>query len=185
MIKKIKGKVLNIEDEFIDIEIGPLTIEAFPSYRIMKDLKEGDDYNFYASLEINEWNTSFYVFKDEIEISVYKALKTVSKIGPKTAARITKTNDAENVAIMISSEDVKGLSKLPGIGKKTAERLISELKNKFDIVKLEKADNSISDSVDALEALGFDRAIIIKNIKALNLEDKSTEEIIKILLSKM
>lgn len=185
MLKKIKGNVINIEKDSILIEIGPLTLEAFPSFRITKDISSGETHNFFASFEMSEYNMAMYLFKDEIEEKVFQSLKKVSKIGPKTAAKITFTNDAENIAMMIENDDIKGLSSLPGIGKKTSERIISELKGEFEGYEIKQVNDSTADVIEALEALGFDRAKILKTLKKINTENKSVEELIRICLAEM
>lgn len=185
MLKKIKAKVLKIEKDSILVEVGPLTLEAFPSFRITKDINVGELHNFFSSFEMSEWNMALYLFKDEIEEKVFQTLKKVSKIGPKTAAKITFTNDAENIALMIENEDIKGLSSLPGIGKKTSERIISELKGEFEGYEIKEKNDNTTDVIEALEALGFDRGKILKVLKNIDTENKPVEELIKICLAKM
>lgn len=185
MLKKIKGKVISIEKSSILIEVGPLTLEAFPSFRVTKDIDIGNTYNFYASFEMSEYNMALYIFKEQIEEKVFQSLKKVSKIGPKTAAKIIFTNDAENIAMMIENEDLKNLSSLPGIGKKTSERIISELKGEFEGYEIKQANDITTDAIEALESLGFERGQILKILKKINTEDKSLEEVIKICLAEM
>ena len=182
MLKKIKGKIVSIEEENISIEVGPFTLEAFPSFRILKELDLEQEYNFEASFEMSEWNIALYLFKDIEERNVFESLKKVSKIGPKTAARIVKSTDAEAISAMIGSGDISGLSKLPGIGKKTAERITSELKGKFEGVEIK---NDLSDAIEALEALGYERFKIMRFLKNNDVSTLPVEEIIKIGLAKL
>ncbi|TGG88759.1 hypothetical protein E4650_00750 [Geotoga petraea] len=185
MLKKIKGKVISVEKDSILIEVGALTLEAFPSFRITKDVETGETYNFYASFEMSEYNIALYTFKDQIEEKVFQSLKKVSKIGPKTAAKITFTNDAENIAMMIENSDIKGLSSLPGIGKKTSERIISELNGEFEGYEIKQVNDNTTDVIEALEALGFDRGKILKVLKKVDTENKPVEELIKICLAEI
>jgi len=185
MIRKIRGKVISAEKEEIIIEVGNVTIGGFPSYRILKNINTGDEYNFETSLEMNEWNMSLYFFYDETEKKAFSYLKKVSKIGPKTAAKITLTNDAESVIGMIAAQDTQGLSGLPGIGKKTAERIISELKNEFENMEFVYGESFIEDAVEALETLGYDRFRVLKILSSEDTKGLKTEDIIKIGLNKL
>src|SRR5690606_31340185 len=92
----------------------------------------GDKVDFYVCLETNEWNTSMYIFEDKFERDVFEALKKVSKMGPRTSSKILKKVSAEMLVGMINAQDINGLSGLPGVGKKTAERMIAELSEAFN-----------------------------------------------------
>ncbi|KUK16278.1 MAG: Holliday junction ATP-dependent DNA helicase RuvA [Petrotoga mobilis] len=190
MIRKINATIEDFEEEKVLIKIGALTLEAYPSYNVIRYLKKGDQYDFFASLEINEWNTSLYIFKDKIERDVFESLKKVSKIGPRIASKILRKTDAEEFIRMINTQDTMLLSNLPGIGKKTAERLISELSNSFSAYSTgvdtqSYGNNNVKEAIEALETLGFQRYEIMKVIGQLDLEDLKTEEIIKECLTKL
>jgi Holliday junction DNA helicase RuvA len=185
MLKKIEATLLDYDNENAVIKCNSITLEAFPSFRVLKNLNIGEKYDFYAHFEMNEWNMTLFIFFDSFERKMFTNLKKVSKIGPKTAAKILRTNDSEKIASMISAQDVKGLTSLPGIGAKTAERIISELKNNFETIDLEVKTESFSDALDALEQLGFERSKVYKIIKMENISNLDTQDIIKFILSKM
>jgi len=190
MIRKINAVIESFEDEKVLIKIGPLTLEAYPSFNVIRCLKEGDQYEFFASLEISEWNTSLYIFKDKIERDVFESLKKVSKIGPRIASKILRKTDAEEFIQMINAQDTMLLSNLPGIGKKTAERLISELSNSFSAYSTgtdtqSYGSSNVKEAIEALETLGFQRYEIMKVIGQLDIEELKTEEIVKECLTRL
>ncbi|MDN5345572.1 Holliday junction branch migration protein RuvA [Petrotoga halophila] len=190
MIRKINATIEDFEDEKVLIKIGALTLEAYPSFNVIRYLKKGDKYEFFASLEMNEWNTSLYIFKDKIERDVFESLKKVSKIGPRIASKILRKTDAKEFIEMINAQDTTLLSNLPGIGRKTAERLISELSNSFNAYSAggntqSYGNKNVKEAIEALEALGFQRHEIMKVIGQLDLEEQKTEEIIKECLTRL
>ncbi|OQY09756.1 MAG: hypothetical protein B6I29_02885 [Marinitoga sp. 4572_148] len=185
MIRKIKGIINKLNTTEIIIQTGNLFFESIPTYRILKNCKENEEYTFDAFLDINEWNISLYLFYDDLERSMFVNLKKVSKLGAKSALKILQNADAENIATMISANDTNGLSKLPGIGKKTAERIANELKNKFDSLISSENNSKLNDALDALEALGFERNKIYSVLKNMDMENLPLENIITQALKKL
>ncbi|WP_113075192.1 Holliday junction branch migration protein RuvA [Petrotoga sp. 9PW.55.5.1] len=190
MVRKIKAILEDVESEIVLLKVGDFTLEAYPSFNILKDFKIGDQYDFYAFLELNDWSSSLYIFKDNIEREVFEMLKKVSKIGPRMASKILRKIDAREFIALINSQDKEELEKLPGIGKKTAERLVSELQeslskySNIDNIHHKKNKNS-KEAIEALESLGFQKYEILKVLEELNTSDMSTEEIIKKCLSRL
>lgn len=189
MIRKIKAIIEDIEDEIILIRIGDIVLEAYPSFKVLQNHNVGDKVDFYVCLETNEWNTSMYIFEDKFERDVFEALKKVSKMGPRTSSKILKKVSAEMLVGMINAQDINGLSGLPGVGKKTAERMIAELSEAFNNFAQFSTDLSstknVRDALEALETLGFQRYEVMKIINELDLKNMSTEDIIKNCLTKL
>jgi Holliday junction DNA helicase RuvA len=185
MIRKVKGIIDKISEDEIIIKVGNFYIESIPTYRIIKNCNENKEYTFESILETNEWNISLYLFYDEFERRMFINLKKVSKLGSKSALKILQNADAEAIATMISSNDINGLSKLPGIGKKTAERIINELKNNFEEFIITKKTNVLNDALEALEALGFEKNKVYNILKTMDIENMSLENIITQALKKL
>ncbi|WGS65280.1 Holliday junction branch migration protein RuvA [Marinitoga aeolica] len=185
MIRKIKGIINKLDSSEIIIQTGNFFFESIPTYRILKNCKENEEYTFESFLDVNERNISLYLFYDDLERSIFINLKKVSKLGAKSALRILQNADAESIATMISANDISGLSKLPGVGKKTAERIANELKNKFDSFISSSNNNKLNDALDALESLGFDRNKIYKVLKNMDIENIPLENIITQALKKL
>ncbi|SHE49528.1 Holliday junction DNA helicase subunit RuvA [Marinitoga hydrogenitolerans DSM 16785] len=185
MIRKIKAVVNKLDINEIIIQSENFFFESIPTYRILKNCEENKEYIFETILDINEWNISLYLFYDNFERNMFLNLKKVSKLGSKSALKILQNADAENIATMISANDINGLSKLPGVGKKTAERIANELKNIFDSFVTTGNNSKLNDALDALEALGFERNKIYKVLKEMNIENLSLENIITQALKKL
>ncbi|WP_129409331.1 Holliday junction branch migration protein RuvA [Marinitoga lauensis] len=185
MIRKVKGIINKLDTEEIIIQVGNFFFESIPTYRILKNCKENEEYIFESFLDVNERNISLYLFYDALERNMFINLKKVSKLGAKSALKMLQNADAENIATMISANDINGLSKLPGVGKKTAERIANELKNKFDSFISSGNNNKLNDALDALEALGFDRNAIYRVLKNMDIENLPLENIITQALKKL
>lgn len=186
MLKQIEGKIVDYDNEIAILKTGALTLETYPSFNIIKNSDKNKLYNFYCCFELNEWSMSMYLFWDEKERNLFLNLKKVSKLGAKSASKILRTNNADKIISMISAKDIKELKKLPGIGLKTAERIISELKEKYENMSFNDYDENtdIKDAVEALVSLGFEKHLVLKIINDNNLEKKKAEEVIKFVLSK-
>jgi len=137
-----------------------------------------------------------YGFHSLAERLMFRSLIKISGVGPKLALTILSGMSAEDFTRCILDEDSKALTKLPGVGKKTAERLVIELKDRLlkeDSIKLpgatdagrapiERQVNPVNDAVSALISLGYKAQQASQMVRDLDVEDKSTEEIIRAVL---
>ncbi len=122
-------------------------------------------------------------FCDMEELEMFKKLISVSGVGPKSAISLLSTLDVKSLCSAIISEDIKKISSGNGIGKRTAQRIILELKDKIDIIvpteNVKEYDNVSKDAAEALIALGFLKSEVLKAISAVDNGTLTTEEIIK------
>jgi len=187
MIVQITGILINKTIQEIIIEangIGYLCNISNKTYNHLPDI--GKVVTILTHLNISENKHSLYGFYSNQERNLFKMLIKVSGIGPKIGMQLLSSSDAKQFETMIINSDVTMLSTLPGIGPKTAKRLIIELKDKFTIV--EKDDipsddlpNNYRDAHQALINLGYhskDIEKIIIEITQLNI-DISVEDLIK------
>ena len=167
MIGYVKGKVTGIFDDFCFLETAGIGYRIFISGRDRMDLHAGDEVRLWTYLAVREDALTLYGFTTEEAYELFVQLISVSKIGPKVAMGIltAATPDAFSRAIMM--KDVAALTKLPGIGKKTAEHLILELKDKLGSLGTEDVDSGnnilvsddggiIGEAVSALRSLGYE-----------------------------
>ena len=187
MIVQITGILINktIEEIIIDANgIGYLCNISSNTYNNLPDI--GKVFTILTYLNISENKHSLYGFYSNQERNLFKMLIKVSGIGPKIGMQLLSNADAKKFEIMIINSDVTMLSTLPGIGPKTAKRLIIELKDKFTIV--EKDDipsddmpNSHRDAHKALINLGYNSKSIEKIIIEITQSniDISVENLIK------
>ena len=133
----------------------------------------GKDGEVYTYLAVREDGISLYGFSTIEEKNMFLKLITVSGVGPKSGIAILSAIDISSLATMIATEDVKGLSKIKGLGKKTAERIILELREKVEAsyyegeTKTKKAEDSQEDqdAIIALMSLGFTKTECAKAVK--------------------
>lgn len=174
MIGYIKGKVISYNDTTVLLENNGIGYEILCSasvYQKLIDQKSGEVYTYLA---VREDGISLYGFSTLEEKNMFLKLITVSGVGPKSGISILSAIDISSLATMIATEDVKGLSKIKGLGKKTAERIILELREKVEASYYEgekptkQAEDSQEDqdAIIALMSLGFTKAECIKAVKS-------------------
>ena len=198
MLYHIEGILAELEPGFAVIDCGGigfgLTITAYTAAA----LHLGDKVRLYVSESIGENNYDLFGFLDKNERRCFEMLISVSGIGPKAAVSILSHNTPEGLALAIMSGDEKALTVAPGIGKKIAQRVILELKDKVvkDMGSIEihtpisaqpSAGNSsaVNDALAGLAVLGYSSAEIAPTLKKLDVDSMSAEQIIKAVLKQM
>lgn len=136
MIEFLKGKVHSIENENLILEINGIGYIINMISRELHTFYKNEEVFINIRLIFREDAVVLYGFKDSETRKVFDLLTTVSGIGPKLAMGILDGDDASNIAKYILSKDEKSLTKLPGVGKKTAQRIILELKDKVEKLNL-------------------------------------------------
>ncbi len=171
MIDFLKGKTVYSTEGFCIIQIGPIGIKIITPYKI-----EGE-VHIFTKLYIKDEEPVIYGFKSREERDLFERLISVSGIGVKHAFSLIKYLSAEKVVQAIEERDVAVLSSVPGIGKKTAQRLIFELQGKLSFYENE----IMEDAVEALVELGFQKKDAVKAVREVIKREKltSVQEIIK------
>lgn len=136
MIEFLKGKVHSIENENLILEINGIGYIINMISRELHTFYKNEEVFINIRLIFREDAVVLYGFKDSETRKVFDLLTTVSGIGPKLAMGILDGDDVSNIAKYIISKDEKSLTKLPGVGKKTAQRIILELKDKVEKLNL-------------------------------------------------
>lgn len=176
MIGYVKGKVLSAENGVVLLENNGIGYEITCSsavYNSLLDKKEGEVYTYLA---VREDGVSLYGFVSIEEKKMFLKLISVSGVGPKMGITVLSNMDLSDLATKIATSDVKGLSKVKGLGKKTAERIILELREKIteDIKNDESEteevvtfaiDKDSEDAIIALMSLGFTKNECVVAVK--------------------
>ncbi len=195
MIVSIRGKLTRKMPEEIIIETGGLGYVCFISNNTYDNLpKPGEEVSLLTYFHVTENNQQLFAFSEITERELFMMLIGVSGIGPKTAIVLLSAVSPDEFKRRLIASEVGMLTALPGIGPKTARRIIVELKDKF--VKLSKDElpkeeldvtPQVSDAYDALLALGFQMKDIKNAIsKASNQSEKlNAEELIKEALAEL
>ena len=199
MISYIKGTLEYIGEDFIIIESQNIGYEIKISMSAIQNLPSiGESIKIHTYLYVREDAMLLYGFLTRDDLEIFKKLITVNGIGPKGALGVLSTITPDELRFAIIADDVKTISKAPGIGKKTAQKLILELKDKLklkdymDSVTTE-VDNSVTlssniknDAISALVTLGYTSTEAVKVIRTINITETTTiEEIIKSALGKL
>ena len=186
MIGYIKGKVLSLKENFILLENNGIGYEVLVSGAAFAKLANAMQGELYTYLQPREDGLFLYGFVSPEEKEVFLKLIKVSGVGPKMAIGILSSMDIKQLAIAIATSDILTLSRCKGVGKKTAEKIIVELREQF---AAENVDKEVSkqipaalfneDAVYALMSLGFNNNQSVNAVKAaMSNGCKTLEEII-------
>ncbi len=195
MIAFIKGTIEYMTGSEVIINNNGMGYSLQVSTGTIDRLKLKQEALLFTHLYIKEEALSLYGFLSREEVSVFKLLISVSGIGPKTALSVMSLMSPSDLMLAIVSNDVAALSKAQGIGKKTAERMILELRDKTKIVEpslgaeaglqSSGASSEKQDSIEALIALGYSRSEALRAVLETAAEGMSAETIIKLALKKL
>jgi Holliday junction DNA helicase RuvA len=192
MLYFIKGKIISKTPTSIIIENNGIGYFLEVSLQTSSEINEGEEVLLYVYQQISEDRINLYGFKSLEERELFLLLITVPGIGPKFALRILSGLTIEEIYQGIVSEDVSVFKNVPGIGKKTAERMIVELKQKVEkipvIVDNYKERELLINAVEALSVLGYKRkesASIVAEIIKEKKGDITLEDLIKEALRKL
>lgn len=190
MISYIKGKLEAKNIDNVIIEVGGIGYKIFMSVNSMDRLGEaGTDVKVYTYMRVREDDISLFGFCTNEELKMFEQLLGVSGVGAKSALSILANISPSSFALAIITGDINTLKGLPGIGAKSAQRMILELKDKMKTqeaietevvpVKTTIKNDKAKDAIEALQVLGYSRRDIELIMAKINTEELSVEEIIK------
>ena len=195
MLAYIKG-ILEIKTKgYIVVEAGGLGYKIFmPESTIANTGNIGDKVQIYTFMRVREDDVSLYGFLTNEELRMFELLLSVGGIGAKGALGILSNITPSQFALAVISNDVAILKKVPGIGPKTAQRAILELKDKLkkeqeisiaegeetsNIEQVIKEDEKVSEAISALQVLGYSKREIVEALQEIEVTSLSVEDIIK------
>ena len=191
MIGYLSGKIKFIFGEEIILDVGGV------GYRISVNpagLEIGAAAEFFIHTAVREDAINLYGFKTREAFELFENLLTVSGIGAKSALAIVSKISVAEFAAAVASQDLNALTKLPGVGKKSAQRILLELKDKFKNLKIENVaqdfspvqikSSALEEATEALSALGYTSAEISTVLKRAP-KNSSTEQLIKFALKEL
>ena len=187
----IKGKVDEIGIGKLIIECNDIGYEITVPERIAATLKVGDIVKIYTYLYVKEDRQELFGFLTNEEKLFFNQLISINGVGPKSAIQILGTHDLVTLRTAIATQDVKTLTQVKGLGKKTAEMIIVNMKGNIDL-KLQSdampsslATNDEQDAVNTLEALGVNRSEAIRVVALVAKDVTGVENIIRAALQKV
>ena len=198
MLAYIKGKLEMKMTGYIVIDVGGLGYKIFMSDTGIDKLGNiGEAVKVYTYYRVREDDISIFGFNTNEELRMFELLISVSGVGAKTALTMLAVCEPSDFVLAVISEDEKALTQIPGIGAKSAKRIILELKDKMkkeqQIEELTKAtassgkkvqiaiknDNKVQEAIAALQVLGYNKKQIENVFEKINKEDLSTEDLIR------
>ena len=188
MIDQISGKIISINDNYVVLGVGGLGIKVNISANFASKLVNEDLITLVTYLNVREDALDLYGFKNDSERNLFLMLISISGIGPKLAVSILSGVELDELKLNILSGDIKSLTSIPGVGAKTAKRIIIELKDKLSKTSTTElgfeddySSNISKDVLSALVGLGYSESMATEVIKRINpaKSNKSIESLIK------
>lgn len=158
MIAQLEGKIVGIRGNAVILMVGGVGYRvAVSSYTLGKVAGKQDQILFYIHTHVREDMLALYGFLNEEELTMFELLISISGIGPKVALSILSIADVKTICTAIVNKDPSILTRVSGVGKKTAERVIIELQNKVDAVNIGDQASTLvdQDAIEALTSLGY------------------------------
>ena len=182
MISIIQGKVLaNFGGKLAVLTAGGVGYEIMVSATSAKNWAVGAEAQILTYLAVRESSLDLYGFVSDNEKELFEKFLLVSGIGPKTALHLLSLGSVQEISSAIGREDLAYLTNVSGIGKKTAERILVELKNKVGAgaTGLEDMEGALGDVVEGLAALGYSFVEAREAVKNLDAKGKTSEQLLK------
>lgn len=152
MIAKIEGIVWDTNNKYITIGVGGIGFKIYATSETKEVSQIGNKISLFTHLVVREDALTLYGFITEEELKLFEMIISISGIGPKTALNVLNISSVTALKRAISSGDTSHLTKVSGIGKKIAEKMVLELKDKVMVTE-EENDINLRDEVDAIEGL--------------------------------
>lgn len=195
MFYYLNGTVAVIEANLAVIDCGGVGYACRTTTRTLSRLTRGEQARLYTYCSIREDAWDIYGFADQKELSCFKMLISITGVGPKAAISILSASSPEDLAIAVAAGNERALTVAPGIGKKIAQRIILELKDKMGVEMEQMAKDGFvppagavlsgtkaADVSAALTVLGYNPAEISAAMRTVDMESLSVEEIIREIL---
>ena len=191
MIAYVKGELAIIEEDKVIVEVNGIGYQIFMPVQAIGLLPNvGEEIRLHTYMHVKEDAMQLFGFLTKDDLKVFKLLITVSGIGPKGALSILSQLSPDDLRFAIMANDIKAIASAPGIGKKTAEKLIVELRDKLTIEEVLTRDTSVgevqridgysnemqAEAIQALVALGYGSTEATKAVKKVNVSESTTVE---------
>ena len=198
MIAYVKGELAQKQIGYVVIDVGGLGYKIFMSEPSIDEIGNiGDTVKVHTYYKVSEDDISLFGFNTQEELRMFELLISVSGIGAKTALAMLACIEPSQFAIAVISNDIDTLKKIPGVGPKSAQRIVLELKDKMKkeqqiaeltnasleqkskVKKIIVADSKVQEATDALQVLGYTKKDVEKALEQIDTNDLSVEDIIK------
>ena len=195
----VSGTVAHIEPYLAVVDCGGGGYACRTTAYTLSQIKKGDRAKLFTFLSVREDAMDLYGFASQEELKLFQQLISVSGVGPKAALGILSSSTPANLAMSIITGDEKTLTRAPGVGKRIAQRVILELKDKLakgqtvsgagESVAMDAVtiipQNKLSEASAALAVLGYSQAEINMALKGVDIDGQPLEQIIRLALKNM
>jgi len=190
MIASLSGTILKIEENSLVIGVGGVGVRVFVPRTVLEDVGGvGRSLRLHTHLIVREQELSLYGFETEEDLQLFEVLLGVNGVGPKVALAILATLSPEMLKSAIMREETAVLQRVPGIGKKTAERIMFQLRDKLDLTQVSTAVPLVSDVdadvIDFLTGLGFSIVEAQSALQNIPRDVKSFDERVQMALQRL
>jgi len=183
MIARIRGSIIEAEDNSLIVDVHGVGYRVVVGKKILAGVRVGDQATFRIHYYVADDRRELYGFLDPLEEHYFNLLLTVPSVGAKTARSILDIAEPGVLAQAIAEEDYTLLTKVSGVGKRTAERIVVELKEKIGVAKSIRAGGALqSDTIEALISIGFTPAQARAAAGKLPRDISTVEEAVKLAL---
>ncbi len=181
MISYLRGKVLEKSLKYCILDVGGVGYKVYTTDEILRTLKDGDSAVFWTHQAVREDALDLYGFSEKDSLGLFELLINISGIGPKTAIGIVNVSNPLTLRRAVSSGDLAYLTKVSGIGRKLAEKIILELREKLaDFGVEEQGDlKGETDALEALKSLGYSEREARDALKKISGENISAGDKVK------
>ena len=198
MIAYVKGNLVQKQIGYVVIDVGGIGYKIFMSDTSIDQIGNiGDEVKVHTYYRVSEDDISLFGFNTAEELRMFELLISVSGIGAKTATTMLGCIEPSQFAIAVISDDIDTLKRIPGVGPKSAQRIVLELKDKMKkeqqiaeltdvtselkskVNKVIVMDNKVQEAIEALQVLGYSRKDIEKALEKIDTSSLTVEEIIK------
>ena len=198
MIAYVKGELAQKQIGYVVIDVGGIGYKVFMADSSIDQIGNvGDNVKVYTYYRVSEDDISLFGFNTQEELRMFELLISVSGIGAKTASTMLGCIEPSQFAIAVISNDIDTLKRIPGVGPKSAQRIVLELKDKMkkeqqiaelsnatleqksQVRKIIVADSKVQEAIDALQVLGYSKKDVEKVLEQIDTEELSVEDIIK------
>lgn len=179
MIGHISGEILEKDERTAIISVGGVGFIVSSTPIVLAQMEIGGVISLWTHLAVREDALDLYGFLGKDELTLFRLLIGISGIGPKSALNILSLADIKTISRAIAGNDSSYLTKVSGIGKKLAEKIVLELRDKIGNLKEEAVPHAESEALLALEALGYTPRDTREIVRSLARESTSSQEIIR------
>lgn len=187
MLAFIEGSPVDAGDDYVVLTAGGLGYRVFVPANRIGGIMAADSVRLHIYMAVREDGINLFGLESAEELAAFRALLSVSGIGPRLALAVLATWPVERLASIVAGEDIPALSSVSGIGKKTAQRMVLELKDKLaPVAPVAGLAGAVADAGAALVALGYRNAEVLPLLHALAREGyDGTEELVRLALARL